>query len=172
MWISVSRSSPNGKTWPLRRQYVHLISLSWHLGIWWHLINQVIFAPMAGTWFQFLQRRIVLSNPSTTIAARVALDQFLFAPFGLSVFFAATSLMKGEEPLQKIQESLIPTYKVNLMLWPWVQFVNFTLVPLQYRLLFVNTVNIGMYKNGVKCPFSLSLFGLLNLVSIFLLQVR
>lgn len=101
---------------------------------------------MADTWFKFLQRNIVTSRPSTTTVARVMMDQCLFAPIGLSVFFAATSLMEGKDPIRKVQESLIPAYKVNLMVWPWVQFVNFTLIPLHYRLLFVNTVNIGMLK--------------------------
>lgn len=77
------------------------------------------------------------------------MDQCLFAPISLSVFFAATSLMEGKDPFRKVQESLIPTYKINLMVWPWVQFINFTLIPLHYRLMFVNTVNIGTFgKHG------------------------
>lgn len=71
------------------------------------------------------------------------MDQTLFAPAALSMFFAVTSAMEGKDPMAQVKEKLAPTYKMNLMLWPLVQFVNFTLIPLHYRLLFVNTVNIG-----------------------------
>lgn len=35
------------------------------------------------------------------------------------------------------------TLKRNWMVWPAVQAINFTFVPLQYRILFVNAVAIG-----------------------------
>lgn len=74
----------------------------------------------------------------------------LFAPIGLFVSFTATSLMEGKNPLPKVQESLILAYKVNLMGWPWVQFVNFTLTSLHYRLFFVKTASIGRYSRHRK----------------------
>jgi protein Mpv17 len=104
----------------------------------------VVFAPIASKWFQFLQNNIVLKGPIQTLCARVAMDQILFAPTAISMFFVATSAMEGKDPSLQVQEKLLPTYKMNLILWPWVQLVNFTLIPLHYRLLFVNTVNIGI----------------------------
>ncbi|QKX63816.1 uncharacterized protein TRUGW13939_10987 [Talaromyces rugulosus] len=71
------------------------------------------------------------------------MDQTLFAPTAISMFFAVTSAMEGKNPIAQVKEKLGPTYKMNFLLWPWVQLLNFTLVPLQYRLLFVNTVNLA-----------------------------
>ena len=39
---------------------------------------------------------MTLQNPNTKLFARVGLDQFVFAPPNIAVFFAAQSLMEGE----------------------------------------------------------------------------
>ncbi|PGH13101.1 hypothetical protein AJ80_06473 [Polytolypa hystricis UAMH7299] len=102
-----------------------------------------IFGPVAARWYTFLQRRVVLSRPAATTVARVAMDQVLFTPVSLSMFFGVTSLMEGKNPVEKIKSNLWSTYKLNLMLWPWAQLANFALIPPQHRLLFVNVLNIG-----------------------------
>ncbi|OJJ29774.1 hypothetical protein ASPWEDRAFT_46531 [Aspergillus wentii DTO 134E9] len=102
-----------------------------------------IFAPIASTWFKFLSTNINLSTSLRTGVARMATDQIFFAPIGISIFFASTSAMEGKDPVEKVKTSLLPTYKMNCMLWPFAQLMNFTVVPMQHRLLFVNVVNLG-----------------------------
>jgi protein Mpv17 len=47
----------------------------------------------------------------------------------------------------RIRERLGKTYvtgiKSNLMVWPWVQIANFSVVPLEHRVLVVNVVALG-----------------------------
>lgn len=45
---------------------------------------------------------------------------------------------KPELGIQAIQDKLWPTLKVNWVVWPVLQGINFSLVPLQYRLLYIN----------------------------------
>jgi hypothetical protein len=40
--------------------------------------------------------------------------------------------------IQKIQDKLWPTLKVNWVVWPVLQAVNLSVVPLQYRILYIN----------------------------------
>lgn len=55
------------------------------------------------------------------------------------------AIMEGVDPLERWQTAFVPAYKANLMVWPFVQGVNFTFVPLELRLLFVNVISLGEY---------------------------
>ncbi|ODN99424.1 protein SYM1 [Cryptococcus wingfieldii CBS 7118] len=101
------------------------------------------FAPVVHVWFKTLARLPIQSKVAGT-AARVALDQFAFAPFALTSFFTAMTLMEGknlEAAKLKWNESFVDTLKANWMLFIPFQAINM-LIPLQYRLLAVNAVNI------------------------------
>ena len=92
-----------------------------------------------------MQRHIVLKSPKTTLVARVVADQTLFTPTPLFVFLSSMSVLEGTDPKEKLQKSFLGAYKANLMLWPWVQGVNFAFVPLEHRVLVVNVVSLGEY---------------------------
>lgn len=107
------------------------------------LTDTAIFGPAATTWFGVLQRHVVLNSKVTTIAARVAADQCVFTPTHLTCFLSSMAIMEGSDPIEKLRTAFIPSYKANLTIWPLVQGVNFTFVPLEYRVLFVNLISLG-----------------------------
>lgn len=43
---------------------------------------------------------------------------------------------------QQVQDKLWPTLKVNWVVWPVLQAVNMSVVPLQYRLLYINVCSL------------------------------
>jgi hypothetical protein len=47
-----------------------------------------------------------------------------------------------EDALEKIKADFVPTFGVELGVWPMVQTINFWKVPLQYQLLVVNGVTV------------------------------
>lgn len=53
------------------------------------------------------------------------------------------SILEGKDPMEKLNSTFLTAYKTNLMLWPWVQAANFSLVPLQHRVLVVNVISLG-----------------------------
>jgi protein Mpv17 len=106
------------------------------------LLLPVVFGPCAATWFGILQR-VKLKSANATILARVALDQGVFAPTFIGVFLSSMALMEGSRPADKLGRSYFPALQANYMIWPWVQLVNFKVVPLEHRLLFVNVIAIG-----------------------------
>ncbi|AEO70204.1 uncharacterized protein THITE_2121301 [Thermothielavioides terrestris NRRL 8126] len=107
------------------------------------LYGGVVFGPAAATWFRLLSRHVNLRSPNATILARVACDQGIFAPTFIGVFLSSMAVLEGTSPREKLAKSYSDALLTNWMIWPFVQLVNFKLVPLQHRLLFVNVVSIG-----------------------------
>jgi protein Mpv17 len=117
------------------------------------LYGGVVFGPCAATWFKILQRHVNMKSPNGTILARVACDQGLFAPTFIGIFLSSMAVMEGSSPKEKLERSYWEALSTNWMIWPFVQMVNFKMVPLEHRLLFVNGVSVGWncylsYLNG------------------------
>ena len=93
------------------------------------------------TWYTRLDAVIGSSQSSKLgVAAKVAADQFVYAPFSIAVFFYFMSLRQtgsvaaaGAEFGDKMRENFITTYCADCLLWPCSNFVNFRFVQLAYR---------------------------------------
>ncbi|KIH89476.1 protein Mpv17 [Sporothrix brasiliensis 5110] len=107
------------------------------------LYGGAVFGPAAATWYGILQRHVVLSTPRKTMLARVAADQGVFAPVFIGVFLSSMAVLEGGSPQEKLEKNYKNALTANYMLWPAAQMVNFSLVPLEHRVLFVNLVSIG-----------------------------
>ncbi|EMR68535.1 hypothetical protein MGN70_014625 [Eutypa lata] len=105
-------------------------------------------APVQFKWFGFLSRAFPITKDSAFGPAmkRVALDQLIFAPFGIGCFFTAMTVAEGggrRAVAHKLRDMYIPTLKANFMVWPLVQIINFRLMPVQFQLPFVSTIGIA-----------------------------
>lgn len=124
----------------------------------------VITTPAVCYWYEWLGRTFPIRagawwNRRSTlkqVGLRVLMDQLCFAPLSLALMLIWMALLKF--PFQNPQ--LLPNWitedvnhhifqkefpqilLVNYYVWPFVQFVNFLLVPLQYRVVFVNVVGV------------------------------
>ncbi|KAL5414292.1 Protein required for ethanol metabolism [Paraphaeosphaeria minitans] len=103
----------------------------------------IIFGPVATKWYTFLANRVSLSTTNRTIAARVAADQFVFAPINMTCFLSSMAYFEGSSVKDKLNKAWVPGMTNNFLLWPWVQAVNFKFVPLEHRVLVVNFVALG-----------------------------
>lgn len=107
------------------------------------LYGGFVFGPVATTWFGFLARNVNARNKKVETLARVACDQLLFAPVMIGVFLGSMATMEGNSPKQRVETTWWPALKANWMLWPFVQVINFSFIPLQHRVFFANIVSIG-----------------------------
>ena len=60
-------------------------------------------------------------------------------------FFWATTVMETGDSnagVQKIKDKLWPTLKVNWVVWPVLQGINLSVVPLQFRILYINFASL------------------------------
>jgi len=107
-----------------------------------------LMAPVQFVWFGRLTKWFPITTKSAAVPAlkRVALDQLMFAPVGLSAFFTFMTVAEGggkNEIVRKFQDIYIPTLRANYILWPAVQILNFRVMPLQFQIPFVSTVGIA-----------------------------
>jgi hypothetical protein len=96
-------------------------------------------APLQFKWFSFLSRAFPITKTAAFGPAmkRVAMDQLVFAPFGIACFFTVMTVTEGggkRAVAHKLRDMYIPTLKANFMIWPAVQIINFRLMPVQFQL--------------------------------------
>lgn len=96
-------------------------------------------APLQFKWFRFLERAFPMTKTSAFGPAmkRVVFDQFVYAPFGVGLFFVAMTVAEGggrRAVTNKLRDMYVPTLKANYVVWPAVQVVNFRLMPVQFQL--------------------------------------
>jgi protein Mpv17 len=125
---------------------------------------------MVTNWYRVLQKHINLSTKTMTLAARVAADQVVFTPVALTLFLSSMAFFEGWPPKktperleagseaarlepeeatarerveERIRTKWWTAFTRNLLVWPGVQVVNFSVVPLEHRVLVVNVVALG-----------------------------
>ncbi|KAF5384707.1 hypothetical protein D9757_006196 [Collybiopsis confluens] len=109
-------------------------------------------SPLIGRWNLFLERRFPLrtypgSNKVSlkALSKRVAADQIIMAPIGLSLFLGSMGVMEGRptpQIKQKFTDLYIPALLTNWQIWPIAQLVNFRFMPLPYRVPFQSTCGV------------------------------
>eukprot|EP00644_Phytophthora_capsici_P007224 jgi/Phyca11/112726/e_gw1.22.444.1 len=104
----------------------------------------VLFAPIVHTWVNFVERTVG-SHGKVVVLKKVLLDAFVFAPSINTLFFTSTQMMQGKSLGQGVDfaaDRMPLTLQANYMIWPLANIVNYSYVPLQYRILFINCVNL------------------------------
>lgn len=66
----------------------------------------VIAGPSIVYWYRFLSSRVTLATPFKTLIARVSMDQLIFAPTFLFIFFAFNEVTQGHA-IPQIKEKLV-----------------------------------------------------------------
>ncbi|XXQ32890.1 Mpv17 / PMP22 family [Plasmodiophora brassicae] len=103
-----------------------------------------ILAPLARSWYLLLSVMLPEASLPSTIA-KVALDQTIWAVTILSLMYVSLSVMQGagvQHGLSVVRARIRDTMKANWCVWPLVQAVNLTFVPVRHQLLIVNLVSI------------------------------
>lgn len=80
------------------------------------------------------------------IAARVFLDQALWGPFVVGLFWSTNGILEGRSPAdvyEKVKYAFLPVYSKSVMVFGPTAIISFTFVPLQHRLLVGQTVGLG-----------------------------
>jgi protein Mpv17 len=105
----------------------------------------LLFAPVTKRWFEVLESEI----PGTgfwVAMQRMLADQVLYSVCVLLTLFAWTGAWESggnwAHVRAKIATNLWPSLRANWTLWPAVQLINQSIVPLQFRMLVAATVNI------------------------------
>lgn len=101
-----------------------------------------VIGPGLRTWYIVLDK-IIKGAPGTAALKKMLLDQGVWAPFFIALFFSLSDSLDGksfQEIKSKLEVAYVPALKVNWMIWPFVQLANFYVIPLQHRIMVVNFV--------------------------------
>ena len=117
-------------------------------------------APVLNFHYGTILQWVSTKTTPLAILLKVTVDQTLFAPFFLTYVFITLPLMEGktlEDGKKSVKEKMWPSLLVNWKIWPLVQFLNFSLIPVRYHLLVVNSVAVWwnayiswMWNNSVS----------------------
>lgn len=145
-----SYGGPPGTAW--RFDWLRLLRLASFAGL--------IFAPATKAWFEQLEAWFPGSGLLVAVQ-RMATDQICYSALVISSLFLWTGLWESGGSLlfaiAKIRANLWPALCANWMVWPAVQLVLQSVIPLHLRMLVAALVNIPWTaylatKAGAKVP--------------------
>ena len=113
-----------------------------------------IIGPIQRTWFLTLER-IFPPTSKIQIVKKLIVDQTVYGPFIVFFFYTLSATLAGKEYREiklLLQQRYVKTIFTAYKVWPFVQAVNFSLVPLQYRANFVQLVSLcwNMYLSWMS----------------------
>ena len=115
------------------------LSRAARMASWGLLVN----GPLGHLFYVGLDRLVTLPGV-LGIATKVAIDQAAWTPPLTMLFFVYEGCLQGEaaaDASATAQRKLWPTLCANWTVWPLVHLCTFSVVPLNYRVLWVNCAN-------------------------------
>merc|ERR1711865_89428 len=110
------------------------------------LYRVLVWAPVYFVFLALLEKAIP-SKPASagTVFKKMLADQLLFTPVAICLFFTVMTMLEGgtlAEGRSRVHDMLWSTLKVNWPFWGTIQCFNYSLVPVQHRVLVVSCVNV------------------------------
>ena len=102
-------------------------------------------------WYRALDRMFGVSMKSKkNVIMKCVADQLVYAPFSIIAFFSYAAGNKGGSVsdiktrfAEKFEESFIDTWIADCSVWPLINFISFSLIPIHIRPTFVGFAQIG-----------------------------
>ncbi|KAK3085309.1 hypothetical protein FSP39_001329 [Pinctada imbricata] len=117
----------------------------WHKTYRMATVGTLVVAPLVFGWIR-LAERISPGKHWFSVFRKVLMDQVVFAPIAVSSFYASTCFMERKS-LQQFQEEwkkkFPRTYINGMKIWPAVQLINFSFVPIVHRPKVISCVSFG-----------------------------
>lgn len=129
------------------------------------MLGTFLIGPTLRLVYGILDRKIKTQHPLKRALQKVACDQLLFAPIFNLIVTSAISIIqgyRGQAVIERVRENYVDIMMTNYCLWPAAQIINFSFVPLNYQVLYAQTVALGwntyfswkMSKHEVVIPVS------------------
>jgi hypothetical protein len=97
--------------------------------------------PISHYWFALLEQIVTIDNPVLGLIFRVALDALIFSPFTVFGYFTIRTLLEGKgypAIRAKLERAWRKAVLAAWSFWPAVNVITFSLIPLPFRVLYVN----------------------------------
>lgn len=101
-------------------------------------------APTLYAWVRL--STIMFPTPGMKSAlCKALIEQISYTPFAMTSFYFGMSLLESKtvrEAISEVATKVPPTYKVALMVWPSVAFINFAFIPERNRVPFISVCSL------------------------------
>jgi len=117
--------------------YKRLVSFS--------IFGFIYHGPSGHFFYNWLDKKIQGTN-AVPVFTKVAIDQLLWCPLFMSVFFAYLGVVNGDSMAaigQKIKTDLLSACQGSWKVWPLVHLINFKFVSNKWRIPYINAVQIA-----------------------------
>eukprot|EP00540_Astrosyne_radiata_P008566 CAMPEP_0116869676 /NCGR_PEP_ID=MMETSP0418-20121206/27889_1 /TAXON_ID=1158023 /ORGANISM="Astrosyne radiata, Strain 13vi08-1A" /LENGTH=231 /DNA_ID=CAMNT_0004505793 /DNA_START=580 /DNA_END=1275 /DNA_ORIENTATION=+ len=101
--------------------------------------------PSGHYFYNFLDRKIE-GTQAKHVAIKVAIDQLIWCPIFMTVFFTYLGLVNGDGLSaigNKIKNDLFSACQGSWKVWPLVHTINFRFISTKHRLIFINGVQVA-----------------------------
>ena len=105
----------------------------------------IYHGPSGHYFYNWLDSKIT-GTDAKDVALKVGIDQILWCPLFMTVFFTYLGLVNGDGFAaigKKIQTDLFSAVQGSWKVWPLVHAVNFKFISNKHRLVFINSVQIA-----------------------------
>ena len=126
-----------------RGDYAFDYSRTTRMAVW----ASIATAPNA-LWYLFLDANegALYGVGVSVIVQKIALDQFVWSPPISMAFFVFDALAQGASWLEAAALSspkVFPVLRISWLVWPCFHAVTYTLIPLRYRMLWINACMVA-----------------------------
>lgn len=110
----------------------------------------VVWTPIAASWYKSLDLmalRVASSGSLAFVGFKVGLEVTLLHPIALALFFGSMGVARGDSfgvVISKFEREFIPTLAFEVGLWTPLDVALFSLVPVRYQLIVVNSGSVFM----------------------------
>lgn len=98
-------------------------------------------------WYVLLDKYIGVKRTFSNLVKKILLDQVLYGPVCIAIYFATLAVCEKSDFdtfwNEFVDKGLKNIYVAELIVWPPMQVINFTLIPLRYRMTFDNVISFG-----------------------------
>eukprot|EP00584_Thalassiosira_punctigera_P010527 CAMPEP_0172532568 /NCGR_PEP_ID=MMETSP1067-20121228/5571_1 /TAXON_ID=265564 ORGANISM="Thalassiosira punctigera, Strain Tpunct2005C2" /NCGR_SAMPLE_ID=MMETSP1067 /ASSEMBLY_ACC=CAM_ASM_000444 /LENGTH=197 /DNA_ID=CAMNT_0013317097 /DNA_START=289 /DNA_END=882 /DNA_ORIENTATION=- len=103
--------------------------------------------PVTHAWYSLLFGKLTVSikDPVTRLIVNIILDAIIFSPIAVSGYFAMRSILEGAGFAglkEKLSTKLFSTVVGAWKFWPAANVINFSIVPIPFRVLYMNVASI------------------------------
>ena len=103
-------------------------------------------APQLVLWYRVVPYLLPGKPSFVNASKRMLLDQVLFASWSTAYCLGFAKMLNGgniNDIQRQINSKWLDSYKVNLLLWPPAQLINFWFIPPHFRVLWTNGIAFG-----------------------------
>ena len=101
--------------------------------------------PVSHTWYGLLEKIVKIQDPVVGLIARIILDALIFSPVTVAGYFTWRSFLEGSGlagTKHKLKTRFVSTVIGAWRFWPAANVINFSMIPLEYRVLYSNVLSL------------------------------